>query len=196
MILFRLRTLPLAAALCLAILTAAACTKSEQATEAETVSGKNAPPKIEARPGWKYYVGGPVMVPDGYGRYRMGDFKGEVSKPSSRGFLIGVKRDGDKFELATWVNGSQMIEGKGFVDEHGVHRFSEKVGFDAKGRVQSKQYLTYDDEREIEASKLEYFDPETGELVHTVDAERPYRPTEDEEEIEDDKEFFGSDEEE
>ncbi len=152
-----------------------------------------APTKIEPRPGWKYYVGGPVMKPDGYGRYRMGEFQGEVSKPSARGFLVGFKAGDDKkFALATWVNGTQMIEASGFIGDNGIYYVTARTTLDAEGRTMSIQSLEYDFEAETENSKLEYFDPETGESVHTVEASRPFRPDPEEE----DDAFFDDDDEE
>ncbi len=147
------------------------------------------PPKIEARAGWKYYVGGPVMQPDGFGRFRIGEFQGEISKPSARGFLVGVKRDPDKkFQMATWINGLRMMEASGFIGRHGIYFVTHRTALDGQGRVMSKQTLEYDDEHELEKSVLEYFDPETGELVHTSKTQRPYRPPPDNE---DDDDFFG-----
>ncbi len=145
------------------------------------------PPKIEAQAGWKYYVGGPVVKPDGFGRYRIGEFQGEISKPSARGFLVGVKREPNKeFQMTTWINGLKMMEASGFIGRYGIYFVTKRTALDGQGRVMSKQTLEYDDEHELEKSVLEYFDPETSESVHTVKSERPYRPPPDE----DDDDFF------
>gem|GEM_PF-4887770 len=144
------------------------------------------PPKIAAQAGWKYYVGGPVMVPDGFGRFRIGEFQGEISKPSARGFLVGVKHDPNKkFEMATWINGLKMMAATGFIGRQGIYFITHRTALDGQGRVMSKQTLEYDDEHQLEKSVLEYFDPETGELVHTAKSDRPYRPPPDEEKKDD-----------
>jgi len=134
-------------------------------------------PVIEKIEGMRYYVGGPVMKADKYGRLRLGGFNGQVTTPSSRGLLIGYKPNDDgTFEYRTWVNGRPVQKSVGFVDEEGLLGFTKRETYDGKGRVIARQTLKYDNDREVMTSTYEQVDPQTGEVLKTVSRDVPYAP--------------------
>lgn len=163
-----------------AALVVGACKSGDEKAAAERV----APPTIEVVDGMKYYVGGPVMRQDRYGRIRLGGFRGEVSAPVSRGLLLGFKRegpDGKDFDYRTYIGGRIVSSSTGFLDEDERLWFRERLSYDSKGRVVARQTLEYDDEREIMTSRVEQIDPLDGEVVQVIDSEQPYRPLDDDE---------------
>jgi len=140
---------------------------------------------VEPVPGMKYYVGGPVMKADRYGRLRLSGFNGEVSAPTTRGLLIGVKVDEAKrFDYRTWLNGRAVSQSDGFLDQEGLLWYTQRVTYDGDGRVVARQQFEYDDARLVMISELEHIDPETNEVVRRHRAELPYAPVEDDEEDE------------
>jgi hypothetical protein len=147
---------------------------------------------IEPIAGMKYYVGGPVMKADRYGRLRLAGFNGEVSAPTSRGLLIGIKIDDSKhFDYRTWLNGLAVSQSTGFLDQDGLLWYTHRSTFDGNGKIVARQTFEYDDSRLVMTSLLEHLDPETAEVVRSHREELPYAPVE-EEEDEDDEET-GSD---
>jgi hypothetical protein len=155
------------------ILPFAGCSRSDKKEDAATT----APAKIEPIEGMKYYVGGPVMKYDKYGRMRLAGFNGEVSNPTTRGLLLGFKKNPDSsFDYRTWLNGSIISESSGFLDSDGLLWYRERLSYDANGAVVVRQKFTYDDERKVMNSTLEHLDPADGAVVKTVSDEVPYTP--------------------
>jgi hypothetical protein len=137
---------------------------------------------IEPIVGMKYYVGGPVMKADRYGRLRLSGFNGEVSAPTSRGLLIGIQIDDTKhFDYRTWLNGLAVSQSTGFLDQDGLLWYTHRSTFDGNGRIVARQSFEYDDSRLVMTSLLEHLDPETTEVVRSHREELPYAPVEDEE---------------
>ena len=140
---------------------------------------------IEPIEGMKYYVGGPMMEEDQYGRMRVKGFGGEVKKPTGRGLVIGFKElEGQRFELRTWLNGSPVTEQFGFVDEAGLLWYDERSTLNSDGVVIVRQTLTYDDKTASMHSKVEHFDPADGEVVKSYETDLPYAAPDDEDEDE------------
>jgi hypothetical protein len=173
-----------AAFLCVLTLASACSREEKSAKEAEE------PPVIQAAEGMKYYVGGPVMKYDDYGRLRLGGFSGEVAAPISRGLLIGykVEPDGKHFEYRTWINGRAVSKSTGFLDGDGLLWFTNRETFDAAGKVVARHSYEYDDEKKSMVSTLQQIDPATGEIVNTAQQEIPYTPPEDIEDEEEEEE--------
>ena len=138
-----------------------------------------APVSIEPVEGMKYYVGGPLMKADQYGRYRISGFNGEISAPTTRGLLLGAKLDGNRFEYRTWINGKLISRSTGFVDDNGLYWYEERFTYHFNGNAIAHQLLRYDDDRKVMLSTLEQLDPETGEVVRTHETEIPYTPVDD-----------------
>jgi len=162
------------AAMVILTLTAGSCgwfsEKEQDATEPV------ATPSIELVEGMKYYVGGPFVSQDKYGGMRIRSFDGEVKKPTSRGLVIGYKElEGNRFEMWTFLNGKQISRQMGFLDEDGLLWFDDRRTLNADGKVVVRQTLTYDNDRQIMHSKMEYLDPVDGEVVKTHEADLPYK---------------------
>lgn len=145
----------------------------------ENASKESAPPpKVEAVEGMKYYVGGPISAVDKYGRMRLSGFNGQVSTPTSRGLLVGVKLNPDStFQYKTWINGVPISESLGFLDDDGLFWYRERFTFDSNGAVMARQTFEYDDEKRVMTSVLEHLDLETGEVLQSTKTELPYTPT-------------------
>ena len=151
----------------------AGCTRSDKKEDAAA----QAPAKIEAIEGMKYYVGGPIMKYDKYNRMRLAGFNGEVSNPTTRGLLLGFKKSDDgTFDYRTWLNGSIISQSSGFLDADGLLWYRERLSYDANGAVVVRQQFTYDDERKVMRSTLEHIDPVDKSIVKTVSEELPYTP--------------------
>jgi hypothetical protein len=153
------------------------CTGSDEAPPAS----RPAAAAIEPMEGMKSYVGGPVMKFDQYGRMRLGGFNGEISSPTSRGLLLGFKKNADlTFDYRTWLNGAIITESKGFVDAEGLLWYTERVSYDANGDVTVRQKFQYDDQAKVMTSVLDHIDPATGEVAKSITQEIPYAPTDSE----------------
>jgi hypothetical protein len=142
-------------------------------------------PKIPIEPGYKYYIGGPHLSEDKYGRHRIESFNDEVAQPPSRGMVFGVKRDGDKVEYKVWANGRYVALNRGrMIDGHFWKDYYE--GFKKEVLVAREKY-THDDEKKVTRIVTEEFDYETGELIRTKEMEMNYLPAKvvDDEEDED-----------
>ena len=118
------------------------------------------------------------MNHDKYGRLRLGGFAGEVASPSSRGLLIGFKRepDGKSFDYRTWVNGRAVSKSTGFLDDQGLLWFTTRETYDSKGKIIARQSYTYDDQAKLMHSSVEQLDPETGQVINTYKQDIPYTP--------------------
>jgi len=146
-------------------------------------TAKSPPPPIERVSGMKFYVGGPVLKKDRYGRQRLLLFSGEVSAPTTRGLLIGFKpeTDGEDFDYRTYINGRLVARSTGFVIDD-LLWFKERFTYNSADQLFMHQTFTYDDANEMMTSRLEHLDPETGEVVQTIDEKIPYSPPEEDEE--------------
>ena len=168
---------------------AAACSSTDDADEAESKASDRAP-VIEKIEGMKYYVGGPILKYDQYGRLRLGGFNGEVSTPSTRGLLIGFKKnDDDSFDFRSWLNGKPFARSTGQVDEAGLLWYDERLSLDGNGNATMRQKFEYDEEAKIIRMTLEQIDVEDGEVIKTTTQEMPYTPVEDEWTEEDDRDM-------
>jgi len=166
------------------------CSRSDKEEDA----AKAAPAKIEPIAGMKYYVGGPVMKYDKYGRMRLAGFNGEVSNPTTRGLLLGFKKGDDgSFDYRTWLNGAIISESTGFLDADGLLWYRERVSYDATGAVVVRQKFSYDEERKVMKSTLEHLDPADGKVVKTVADEVPFTPPAPAPDAEEDEEDSGDD---
>ncbi|RMD81469.1 MAG: hypothetical protein D6815_11750 [Candidatus Dadabacteria bacterium] len=163
-----------------ALLLACACTAvscSKKGSETTGTAKRASLPKIEPIEGMRYYVGGPVMKPDKWGRLRIAAFNGQITAPSSRGLLIGFKENDDgTFEYRTWVNGRPVQKSVGFRDQDGLLWFTKQESYDAQARVIARQSFSYDNDREVMTVTHEQLDPETGKVVKTTTNEIPYAP--------------------
>jgi hypothetical protein len=170
---FRKSAKLLAAVAMLAVaLSSASCSRDEDKSVAV--------PAIEPVDGMKYYVGGPLMKADKYGRFRISGFQGEISAPTNRGLLLGSRMMGDKFDYRTWINGKLVSRSTGFLDDEGLYWYEERFTYHFNGNPIARQLLTYDDADKVMHSKLEQMDPETGEIIRTHEQDIPYTPVEDE----------------
>ena len=137
-------------------------------------------PPVALVEGMKYYVGGPVMKHDAYGRLRLGGFNGEVATPSSRGLLLGyrLEPDGKHFEYRTWVNGRAVSKSTGFLDTQGLLWFTDRETYDSKGTILTRQTFSYDDNAKKMSTTVQQLDPKTGAVIHTTTQHTPYTPPE------------------
>lgn len=169
------------------MLTAAACSKDEAAkpaapapAAAPAAAAPAAPAaegqlaKIPILPGYKYYVGGPVMKEDEYGRYRLTSFNGEVAQPPSRGMIFGAKLEGDQLEYKVWGNGILLGFHRG-VMRNGVFWKTYGEAF-RQGILVAKETIVNDDA--IKRSKIttQDIDPENGEVIRTKEISLSYLP--------------------
>ena len=131
----------------------------------------------------KYYVGGPLMKQDRYGRARLTTFSGEVSAPTTRGLLIGFKLEpnGKDFDYRTYINGRLVSSSTGFLVDD-LLWFRERFTYNSTGKVIATQTITYDDANETMLSSVEHIDPVSSEVVQKIDQKIPYSPPEDDEE--------------
>lgn len=174
---------------------AAACSKSEtppatpSPVAAAAPASESAVLKIPVLPGYKYYVGGPVMSQDAYGRFRISSFNGEVQQPPSRGMVFGAKVDGDQMEYRVWGNGTPLGFHKGKLRD-GVYWEDYSEGF-RMGKLVARERQVHDDAARTTKVITEDLDPENGEVIRTKEGTLPYAPPV----IEDDDGFFDEEEE-
>lgn len=143
--------------------------------------------KIEPVEGMKYYVGGPIMKRDKYGRTRLAGFNGEVKNPTPRGLLIGFKENPDgTFDFRTWLNGMIVSQSDGFLDDERLLWYTKRVSYDSEGAVVVDQIFEYDDEAKTMKSTIRHLDPETGEVVQEYQQNIAYTPPPDPDDDDDD----------
>ena len=143
-------------------------------TTAAAAPDEPRPVKVPLLEGYKYYVGGPVMGKDAYGRYRISDFQGEVQQPPSRGMVFGVKRDGDKLEYRVWGNGKLLAVHKGVMRD-GIF-WQEYVEGYREERLVAREYLVHNDAEARTTIKTEDLDPRTGESIRVREYSISYNP--------------------
>ncbi|MFP6626048.1 MAG: hypothetical protein VCA74_03180 [Deltaproteobacteria bacterium] len=166
--------LPISLLLCF-VVALTGCSKSEEQAEMPEEA-----PVIETIAGMRYYVGGPKVKEDRYGRSRIYEFSGRIMAPTVRGLLVGFKVDPDRnFEFMTWLNGSMMQKSSGFLDEEGLLWYLTRETVDVDGAVFVRQTFTYDNERRVMTSHFRDLDPETGEVLSSTVTEIPYSPPSD-----------------
>lgn len=188
-----------------ATLTFSACSSDEPApTSASSATSAAAPAdaegeervaKIPILPGYKYYVGGPVVREDKYGRIRIAGFNGEVPQPPSRGMVFGAKQEGDRMEYRVWANGIILAMHRGVMRD-GLY-WSEYEELYRVGKLVGRQTAANDDATERTTLTTEDMDPETGEVIRTRESSVSYiQPRIIDDEEEDLDEEAGEDEEE
>ena len=142
--------------------------------------GENKAPEVrtvEPVEGMQYFVGGPVMKIDKYGRTRLASFNGEVKNPTPRGLLIGFKKNPDgTFDFRTWLNGMIITQSDGFLDDEGLLWYTKRVSYDSEGVVIVEQTFEYDDDAEVMKSTMQHLDAETGEVIEEHVGDIPYSP--------------------
>lgn len=151
------------------------------------------PAKVPILDGYKYYVGGPVMDKDPYGRYRIRDFQGEVQQPPSRGMVFGVKRDGDRMEYRVWGNGKLLAVHKGLMRD-GIFWQDYVEGYRDEKLV-AREHHVHNDAETRTTIKTEDFDPKTGESIRVREYSVSYQPPVIPSDPEDDSELGSDDEE-
>lgn len=134
-------------------------------------------PAIQVEAGYKYYVGGPIMRVDEYGRTRLGGFSGLVLQPTNRGLLVGVRTDAEgTFEFSTWLNGALAQSSTGFIREDGTYWFYERQGYNSKGAAVTKRTFLYNDDRQVVTTTVVYYDASDGSVLEERSWETPYTP--------------------
>lgn len=132
------------------------------------------PVKVPILEGYKYYVGGPVMGKDAYGRYRISDFQGEVQQPPSRGMVFGVRRDADRMEYRVWGNGKLLAVHKGVL-RNGIFWQDYVEGYRDEMLV-AREHHTHNDAEALTTVKTEDLDPKTGESIRVREYSVSYKP--------------------
>lgn len=192
-----MKRLPLLSLVTITILCAAACSNEEPAKPSDTPAAEAEPsapatpaaegslPKIPILSGYKYYVGGPVMKKDEYGRFRLHRFDGEVAQPPSRGMIFGAKRDGDQLEYKVWGNGVLLGHHRGVM--RGDVYWEEYAEGYRQGKLIARERRTNDDAARVAKIVTEDVDPETGEVIRTRERSESYLPAKIDDELEDDE---------
>jgi hypothetical protein len=159
-----------------AVLLTTACNKDSDG-DGKPTDGKDQVAAIEPIEGMKYYVGGPIMGLDDYGRTRMVGFNGEIKNPTSRGLLVGFKElPNNEYDFRTWLNGGLLQTTTGVRDKGGRFWHRERITYNFKGQMTVRQLLEYDDDKQLIHSTIEHIDPENGEVLQVVKTEQPYAP--------------------
>jgi len=134
------------------------------------------PAKVPILEGYKYYVGGPLLKKDAYGRERIAKFLGEVEQPPARGMVIGSKVDGDHLEYRVWVNGRAVGVYRGVVKDGTFWReFAETYRGE---KPVARETTVNDDAAEVMHIKTEDVDPVTGETIRVTETTKPYKAPE------------------
>ena len=173
-------------ALMITMLVLAGCSREDTATPGAPAAGGTAAPaaetsaaedriaKIPILPGYKYYVGGPTMKRDAYGRYRLAGFNGEVEQPPSRGMIFGAKREGDQLEYRVWGNGVLLGLHKGIMRD-GVFWQEYAEGY-RDGKLVARERTVNDDAAKRSKLTIEDIDRENGEVIRVKEGFRSYLP--------------------
>jgi|GEM_PF-1068988 len=141
---------------------------SQQAAAADDLR----PDKVPILEGYTYYVGGPLLKKDAYGRERIAKFLGEVAQPPSRGMVIGAKRDGDRLEYRVWVNGRAVGVYRGLVRDGLFWR--EYVETYRNDKPIARELSVNDDAAQLMRIKVEDVDPLTGETIRVTETTKKY----------------------
>lgn len=169
-------------AIVLSICAVAACSNDEPASPganaaplaAAKSSGEETVAKIPILPGYKYYVGGPVMKRDQYGRYRIMKFNDEVQQPPSRGMIFGTRSDGDQLEYRVWGNGTLLAFHKGVMrDGLFWQQYAESY---RSNKLTARERSEFIDAEKRSKVTIEDIDPEDGEVIRTRQYYASYIP--------------------
>ena len=159
----------------------AACSNEESGKPNAPAAGTAVAPaakgqlaKIPILPGYKYYVGGPVMKKDAYGRFRLSGFNGEVQQPPSRGMIFGARNDGDQLEYQVWGNGVLLGLHRGKMRD-GVFWQEYAEGF-RQGVVIARETTVNDDATRKSKVTTQDIDPDNGEVIRTRETLSSYMP--------------------
>lgn len=183
----------------LTTLVVASCSKDEASKTAPAATAAKATSdakleKIPILPGYKYYVGGPMLKRDAYGRYRIASFNDEIQQPPSRGMIFGAKIEGDKIEYRVWGNGVLLGFHRGILRD-GL--FWQQYGESYRmGKLTARENAVNDDEAKASILTTEDIDPETGEVIRTKQHKISYTPPKLPSGDPEDDHFFDDDEEE
>jgi hypothetical protein len=173
-----MKTFPALVALCVVVALSSASGCSKQETASTTSGGVTATaatvPKIPILPGYKYYIGGPSLKRDPYGRYRVHDFNTPVEQPPSRGMIFGVKIDADKLEYRVWGNGKLLAVHRGIMRD-GLY-WPEYAESYRDEKLVARENTVNDDSIKRSKQTTEDVDPETGEVIRTKEASISYYP--------------------
>jgi len=163
----------------LTIFGVASCSKDEATSKAPATSAANATSdakleKVPILPGYKYYVGGPTLQQDAYGRYRITSFNGEIQNPPSRGMIFGVKTEGDKLEYRVWGNGVLLGLHRGVMRQDLFWQdYAESYRM---GKLVARENSVHNDEEKASVMTAQDIDPETGEVIRTKSFKLSYTP--------------------
>lgn len=130
------------------------------------------PVKVPILEGYTYYVGGPLLKKDTYGRMRIAKFLGEVAQPPARGMVIGAKSDGDRLEYRVWVNGRAVGVYRGVMREGTFWR--EYIETFHGDKTVAREFTVNDDAAQLMRIKLEDVDPATGETIRVTERTQTY----------------------
>ena len=164
-------------ALLLAVVVASAsgCSKEETAaTTGGSADTAASVAKIPILPGFKYYVGGPVLKRDPYGHFRISKFNTEMEQPPSRGMIFGVKVDVDRLEYRVWGNGKLLAVHRGVMRDGLFWQEFAETYRDEK--VVAREHDVNDDSIKRSKQTTDDIDPETGEVIRTKEASVSYYP--------------------
>ncbi|MBI5505511.1 MAG: hypothetical protein HY899_11970 [Deltaproteobacteria bacterium] len=148
-------------------------TQTGAASKAPPAAGDARPAKIPILEGYTYYVGGPLLKKDAYGRERIAKFLGEVAQPPGRGMVIGVKREGDRLEYRVWVNGGSVGLYRG-VTRDGLF-WREYIETFRGEKTIVREFTVNDDAAQLMRIKTEQVDPETGETIRVSETTKKYQ---------------------
>jgi hypothetical protein len=130
--------------------------------------------KIPILAGYKYYVGGPLLKQDAYGRPRIVSFNGEVEQPPGRGIVFGVKKDGDNLEYRVWGNGVLVAVHRGVMRE-GLY-WDTYVENYREEKLVARESSEFDDAAKEVKISAEDIDPEKGEVIRKRVLKMSYLP--------------------
>jgi hypothetical protein len=179
-----------------ALVVVASCSNEEPGGPgAGSGAGSGAPAEALAKlpmlPGDKYYVGGPILKRDKYGKYRIRAFEGEVEQPPSRGMIFGAKLEGDKMEYRVWANGKLLAVHRGTMRD-GIFWQEYAEGYRDEKLTSRERDENIDAEQRTK-SVLEDIDPDNGEVIRVTESYLSYFPPKIDMDDEDDKDWEDDD---
>ncbi len=144
---------------------------------AQTAAGGDArPAKVPILAGYVYYIGGPLLKKDAYGRDRIAKFMGEVAQPPARGMVIGAKRDGDRLEYRVWANGTPLGMYRGVMKDGLFWReYAETFRGD---KTIAREFSVNDEAAQLMRVKVEDVDPATGETIRVTESTKKFKAPE------------------